>query len=779
MPAVHPSVSRSPIPDTAQDLPTVCVLCSHNCGLRVDVEDGRIAGVRADESNPITQGYVCNKGFRISHYVDHDQRLEYTMRRRDDGSFERISWETAISEIAEKLLAAREHSHQAVALTGVGGQANHMDGPFALSFMGAVGSKRWFNAFAQEKTQHFLIDHWLFDSPPQVWFHPDLDHCTYLLTMGTNPRISNRGHNANETFKRIVDDENVELVVVDPRETETTRGADTHLRVKPGTDAYLLLGMAATLVENEGLVDAAFLQAKTVDFESLRKALSKVDIDEMARRCGLTREEIVGTARSYAQAERGAIMFDLAVEQIPFLALISYLIRVLSILTGNVGTPGGNTFIETAAPPELSPKRFEEPVRTVAAGIRGISAIGGAPMFSPTLVPEEIRVDHPDRIRALIVEGSNPVLSFSDANAWKEARKRLDLLVVIEPALTETAELADYVLPTTCGYESWQVAGFPKRSPQIDVQLRPPVVAPRGEALPEPEIYALLAEAMGIVSEPPAKLFELAEKFDEPGGVAAYFMELQSASGGSQANVLFWGYRTLGPKLQAPSLVAVWAQAISNAFGRRESVLRVFGSEWEGANPFELAAEIYRRILAHPEGVEIARVREGHNLEDHVGYEDGRIRLAPQTMIEEIGRAILTEPATDRDYPLVLSSGLRTRWTANTIQRDPSWRKGRGPHCALNLSATDAEALGVAAGDSVRVSTRRGSVVLPAAIDKKLREGHVWIPNGFGARYPSGENGELELQGANLNELSDAADRCPITGTPHHKYTLCRVERVA
>lgn len=779
MSAVHPSIARSPVPDTAENLPTVCVLCSHNCGLRVDVEDGRITEVRADESNPITQGYLCNKAFQITHYVEHAQRLEYPMRRSDDGSFERISWKTAISEIAEKLLAAREHSRQAIALTGVGGQANHMDGPFALSFLGAAGSKRWFNALAQEKTQHFLIDHWLFDLSPSVWFHADLDQCTYLLTMGTNPRVSNRGHNSNETFKRIVEDENVTLVVVDPRETETTRGADTHLRVKPGTDAYLLLGMVATLVENEGLVDAGFLQSKTKDFEILRKALAAVDIDEMSRHCGLTREEIVGTARDYAQAERGAIMFDLAVEQIPFLALISYLIRVLSILTGNVGQPGGNTFIETAAPPELSPKRFEEPVRTVASGIRGISAMGGAPMFSPTLVPEEILVDHPDRIRALIVEGANPVLSFSDANAWKQARERLDLLVVIEPTMTETAELADYVLPTTCGYESWQVAGFPKRSPQIDVQVRPPVVAPRGEALPEPEIYALLAEAMGLVPEPPAKLFELAEDFDEPGGVAAYFAELQSAAGGSQANVLFWAYRSLGPKLQAPSLVAVFAQAISNAFGRREAVLRVLGSEWQEANPFELAAEIYRRILAHPEGVEIARLEEGHNLEDHMGYEDGRIRMAPETMIAEIGRAIETEPATDPDYPLVLSNGLRTRWTANTIQRNPVWRKGRGPHCALNLSVADAEALGVGTGDRVRVSTRRGSVLLPAAIDKKLREGHVWIPNGFGARYPSGENGELELQGANLNELSDATDRCPITGTPHHKYTLCRVERVA
>jgi anaerobic selenocysteine-containing dehydrogenase len=776
---VDPSVSRTPIPDDATDLPTVCVLCSHNCGLRVDVEGGRITEVRADKSHPITQGYVCNKGFQIGHYVNHDQRLEAPLRRRKDGSFERISWESAIREIAEKLSAAREISPRSVALIGIGGQANHMDGPFGLTFLGAVGSKRWFNSFAQEKTQHFLIDSWMFDTPPSVWFHPDIDNTRYLLALGTNPRISNRGHNATDTFKRLVDDKNRKLVVADPRETETTRGADVHLRVKPGSDVSLLLGMAATLVESEGLVDAEFLKTKTRDFEILRKALADVDVDEMARRCGLTRDEIVTTAREYANAESAAIMWDLAVEQIPFLTLVSYLIRVLSVLTGNVGKPGGNQFLETAAPPELSPKRFEEPVRTVAAGIRGISAVGGAPMFSPTLVPEEIRVDHPDRIRAVIVEGSNPILSHSDAPAWREARELLDLLVVIEPTMTETAELADYVLPTPVGYEKWEVCGFPRRAPQIDVQLRPPVVAPRGEALPEPEIYARLAEAMGLVSEPPAQLFELAENFDEPGGVASYFMELQSVANGSQANVLFWGYRTLGPRLASPSLVSIWAQCIQNAFGRRDDVLRTLGSDFAEANPFELAAEIYRRILAHPEGVEIARVCEDDNLGDHIGWQDGLIRVAPERMIQEIARSIGTDLPTDPEYPLVLSSGLRTRWTANTIMRDPAWRKGRGPHCALNLSAGDAQALGISAGDAVRLSTRRGSVELPAAIDKKLSAGHVWVPNGFGARYPSGADGATVAQGVNLNEISDASDRCPITGIPHHKYTLCRVERVA
>jgi formate dehydrogenase len=221
--------------------------------------------------------------------------------------------------------------------------------------------------------------------------------------------------------------------------------------------------------------------------------------------------------------------------------------------------------------------------------------------------------------------------------------------------------------------------------------------------------------------------------------------------------------------------VATWLQCHQNALERREAVNRTLGPEWEKADPFRVAAELFRRILDHPEGVEIACARDETNLEDHLGYDDGKIRLAPGPMLAEMQRALASEPVEDPDYPFVLACGLRTRFTANTIQRDPKWRKGRGPHCALHLCPTDAEKLGLVHGDPTRISTPRGSVVLPAAIDPKLRAGHVWIPNGFGAAYP--ENGELVVQGANLNELTDASDRDPITGCPHHKAVRCRIER--
>ena len=137
-----------------------------------------------------------------------------------------------------------------------------------------------------------------------------------------------------------------------------------------------------------------------------------------------------------------------------------------------LGRRGGNVFYEAFSPPMLDASRVREPERALASGIPAIRALGNMGMMSPTLCPEEILVDHPERLRAVIVEGANPYLSYSDAARWREARKQLELLVVIDPAMTETARDADYVLPTPVGYEKWEIAGFPKGFPEVFVQLR-------------------------------------------------------------------------------------------------------------------------------------------------------------------------------------------------------------------------------------------------------------------------------------------------------------------
>ncbi|MFN2425659.1 MAG: molybdopterin-dependent oxidoreductase [Candidatus Binatia bacterium] len=779
---VHPSISSTPIPRDATDLVTVCVLCSHNCGIRVDVADNRMVAVRPDKTSPITAGYICNKAVTVVNYAHHDQRVEHPMRRRADGTFERIDWDTAAGEIGAKLSRVRdEHGGRAIGLVGVGGQANHLDAPWALTFLKSVGSRRWFNAYAQEKTQHNLVDFWMMDAPPSVFMHADMEHTKYLLVLGTNPKISNRGHNANEYFKKS-NATGRKVVVLDPRVTETTRTADVHLRVKPGGDVYFLAAISAAIVQRE-LYDSAFVENHTSGFAGLRDALGTIDIDDMAARAGLDAAAIFCVAEDFARAPSASVFWDLGVELTPFSTLISWLIRVVSTLTGNIGREGGNVFYGTFTPPEWSKNRFEEPERALASGIAAIRALGNGGMFSPTLVPEEILLDHPERLRALIVESSNPFLSYSDTGAWRDACRKLDLMVVIDTSLTETARHADYVLPAPCGYEKWETALFPKGYPEIPVQLRPPVIAGPAEALPEAEIYLRILDAMGRIAPAPEELASLAPMAGTPDGRGFFLMTAMAAAAAAEAagydgesQALAWAYRILGPAMPAPGLVAVYFLSQKNAMSRPDDVVRALGKEWEGRSPFDLGEEIFRRILAHPEGVEVARLDSTRNYEQHVHWDDKRVRLAIPEMLGELERA-LTTSRENREYPLVLSNGLRTRWTANTIQRDPSWRKGSGPHCPLSVHPSDAAALGLADGDQATLATSRATVVLPVVIDDKLLPGQVAMPNGFGMIAGFDSHGRPIHDGVNGNELTDTADRDPFTGIPHHRYVRCRVQK--
>lgn len=777
------SVSSAPIARDATNVPTACCLCSQNCGLRVDVVDGRISAVRPDKDSPITHGYACNKGFTIPQYVEHAQRVTEPLRRRSDGSFEAISWDTAIAEIAAKLSAIRkDHGGSSIALCGGGGQGNHLDAPYALSFLRGVGSRRWFNAFAQEKTQHNLLDQMMFCATPAAMLAPDEDHSACLLVFGSNPKISNRGHNATDALKEFRRDDSRDLIVVDPRETETARGADVHLRVKPGGDYALLLGLV-TVVVRDHLGDETFLAKYVSQRQELVALVDGLELEDLARRSGVSVEQLTDVATRFAQAKTASIAFDLGVEHTVFSTLNAYLMRVLLVLTGNVGNRGGNLFHQGVNCPDPRGLEQGKTDRARVSAIPGIRALGSYAMFSPSLLPEETLCDHPDRIRALIVEGSNPLLSFSDTQKWRDAFERLELSVVIEPAMTETAQAADYVLSVPVGYEKWEISTFPKHMPEIHAQLRPPVVSPPAKALTEAEIFARIAGAMNLFGELPRPLAWLSRWAARPRvrhaatalgmGLAAVAERSPQVSVGVQSRVIFWLYAALGPSLPAPSVAAVWLICVKNAVNRREAVLRTLGAEHRYRDPFALAELLYQRLLDHPEGVEIACLDLSRNLEDHIGFEDGKIRLAPADMLAEICRALAT-PVEDERFPMVLAAGLRTRWTANTIHRDPSWRKGKGPHCDLWIHPDDATRLGIANGETVTLETSRGSARLPATHDARMLPGQVAVPNGFGMTKADGS-----VDGVNLNELTDAMDRDPFTGCPHHKHVRCSVTPVA
>jgi anaerobic selenocysteine-containing dehydrogenase len=167
--------------------PTACILCSLNCGLEVQLggADGRhIERIRGNKAHPSSQGYTCEKPQRLDYYQNAADRLSAPLRRRADGTFEAIDWETAIAEIAEKFLAIKEqHGGESILYYGGGGQGNHLGGSYADSTLKALGNKFRSNALAQEKTGEF----WVQGRMMGTGIHGDFEHCEVAVFIGKNP----------------------------------------------------------------------------------------------------------------------------------------------------------------------------------------------------------------------------------------------------------------------------------------------------------------------------------------------------------------------------------------------------------------------------------------------------------------------------------------------------------------------------------------------------------------------------------------------------------------
>ena len=173
------------------------------------------------------------------------------LRRRADGTFEAIDWDTAIREVAARLAAVRDrHGGDAIFYYGGGGQGNHLPGAYSTATRRALGSRYRSSALAQEKTGEFWVTHRMFGT---AMIRADFEHCDVALFLGKNPWQSHSIPHARVTLKEIAKDPARTLIVVDPRRTETAEMADIHLQVRPGTDAFLLAAILAILLE-EGLV---------------------------------------------------------------------------------------------------------------------------------------------------------------------------------------------------------------------------------------------------------------------------------------------------------------------------------------------------------------------------------------------------------------------------------------------------------------------------------------------------------------------------------------------
>ncbi|MFL5831120.1 MAG: molybdopterin-dependent oxidoreductase, partial [Solirubrobacteraceae bacterium] len=215
--------------------PTACILCECNCGIEVQLDGRHLARIRGDKAHPASQGYTCNKAMRLDHYQNGRHRLTTPLRRRADGEFEEIDWDTAIAEIAARFTAVRdEHGGETIFYYGGGGQGNHLGGAYSRAFLSAVGARYRSGALAQEKMGEGWVDAHLYGGHTRG----DFEHAEVAVFVGKNPWQSQSFPRARVTLRELARDPDRALIVIDPVLTETAEMADIHLRVRPGTDAW-------------------------------------------------------------------------------------------------------------------------------------------------------------------------------------------------------------------------------------------------------------------------------------------------------------------------------------------------------------------------------------------------------------------------------------------------------------------------------------------------------------------------------------------------------------
>lgn len=442
---------------------TFCRFCHVFCGLEVDVEDNRVVAVRGDRDNPVSEGYTCPKGRAEVERIHHPDRLQQSLRRVND-EFVPIESGQAIDEIGERLRKIiDEHGPEAVAVyVGCGGHRTSAGGPwYVAKWLESLGSPRLYTSLTIDSPSLIIAYDRLFGGPlPLGTF--DIDHAESALFVGTNPVVSHQWtmpqSNPFTRLKKALK-RGMKLVVIDPRKSDIAERAHVHLQVKPGEDATLLACMIREIIDNKWY-DAEYVANFVSGFDALSAAVAPFDLAYTERRTGCAAADIVEGARLFATAASGAAASGTGLHMARHQNLTTQLVQTFNALCGRFDRRGGMTRIDGTLGPAL-PSTGNSPLpiplrtqhRSRVRDIQGITGLFGYQEMPTNTLADEILTPGKGQIKALIVNGGNPALVFSDTDHTLQALDNLDLLVVNDLFMSATARHADYVMAVKHPFE--------------------------------------------------------------------------------------------------------------------------------------------------------------------------------------------------------------------------------------------------------------------------------------------------------------------------------------
>ncbi len=475
-----------------------CRICLGYCGVRVTVDDSeRVTKVIGDHDNPLTQGYACIKGLESHHFQNHPNRVLHPLKRVGDKHV-RIDLEQALDEIAAKMkeLVDEDGPQTLSVYRGTGAQAASTMGPMILGFAKAMGAQFFSSMTIDQSAKWVVADRlgiWAAGKDPfetsDVWLFAGANPLVSVWSWSTP--IQNPVKRMKEAKAR-----GMKVIVIDPRVSDLAKFADIHLQIIPGEDAAVAAGLL-NIILSEGWEDKEFCKANVNGIDALRAVVKPFTPDYVAKRAGIAATDLIATADIFArQSKRGNVMTGTGTSMAPNPNITEHLYEVIGVICGRFLREGDavpNPGVLRARRPRraevLGPARGFE--KRPKSRVRGTAQLMGE-CSTPNL-PEEILTPGKGRIRALFTSGGNPVAALPDPATSAKAFRALDLLVTLEPMMSETARLAHYILPPPVMFErpdnTWTLEWVNLSKPYA--QYTPAIVAPPKDSELCFESYAL------------------------------------------------------------------------------------------------------------------------------------------------------------------------------------------------------------------------------------------------------------------------------------------------
>jgi anaerobic selenocysteine-containing dehydrogenase len=722
-----------------------CPFCEATCGLELHLDGREITLVRGDRDDVFSHGFLCPKGTAIKQLERDADRLRTPQVRRGD-DWVTVSWDDAFGEVDCRLSPILEqHGRDAVAVYLGNPNVHNLSGQiYNRVLLLALGSANTFSASTVDQMPKQVSAGLMFGAALSIPV-PDVDRTEYLLMLGANPLASNGSLLTAPDLPgrlRALRDRGGTLVVVDPRRSQTAEVADEHLFIRPGTDAFFLLGLVNTLFA-ERLTAPGSLGQHLNGWADLEALARDFPPDTVAPVCGIPADTIRRVARDLAAARRAAVYARIGTCTQEFGTLASWLVDVLNVVTGNLDREGGAMF---AKPATGSANTGGTPGvgRGVRFGrrrsrVRGLPEVYGE--LPVVCMAEEIETAGGGQVRALITVAGNPVLSTPDGDRLERALASLDFMVSVDIYRNETTRHADVILPAPSqlvrGHYDIALSSLAIRNV---ANYSPPLFDLEPDEMHEWEILLRLANIVsgaGATADPHA--------LDD----AVVSQQVEKAVGRSGSNV----------EGRDP------AELLAALAGRRgperilDLMLRTgpYGDGF-GADPSGLSLAT---LEAHPHGVDLGPLKP--RLPEVLRTPSGKIELAPAPLVADADR-LKAALARERDGGFVLVGRRDLRSNNSWMHNLEILVKGKD-RCTMHIHPDDADRLGLVDGKPARVRSRTGELEVPVEVTDAVMPGVVSIPHGWGHGE---ERASLTVAGrhagVNSNLVSDPDLIDPLSG---------------